>query len=92
MSTTVRLSTETRERLARLAAADGETLTAALERLVHEEEIRRFAEEFNAAYERIWADPQLAAIEREERALWDNAMRDGLHDEPPYVEGDGVGE
>lgn len=84
MSTTVRLSTEARTRLAHLAHANGETLTATLERLIGEEEDRRFAAAFTAAYDRIWADPHLAATERAERAVWDHALLDGLHDEPPY--------
>jgi predicted transcriptional regulator len=77
----VRISDETHELLTELAAKSGESMTVILARAVDAHYRERFFAEFNAAYERLWADPEAAREELEERALWEATLADGLEDE-----------
>jgi predicted transcriptional regulator len=79
-STTVRVSEHTHELLRKLAEATGEPLQKVLERAVESYRREQFFAEFNAAYERLRADPVAWEEELAERAEWDAALADGLDD------------
>jgi predicted transcriptional regulator len=79
-STTVRVSEHTHELLHKLAAATGEPLQKVLERAVEHYRRQQFYAEFNAAYERLRADPVAWEEELAERAEWDATLADGLDD------------
>lgn len=75
-TTTVRLSTRTRDRLSALAREDfgGISQEAALNRLIDEHEMHRV----HAAYARLAADPEAWADYQDELALTDASSGDGL--------------
>jgi predicted transcriptional regulator len=79
-STTVRVSEHTHELLRQLAEATGEPLQKVLERAVESYRREQFFAEFNAAYERLRADPVAWEEELAERAEWDATLADGLDD------------
>ena len=79
-STTVRVSEHTHELLRKLAAASGEPLQKVLERAVEHYRREQFYAEFNAAFERLKADPVAWEEELAERAEWDATLADGLDD------------
>jgi predicted transcriptional regulator len=79
-STTVRVSEHTHELLHKLAAATGEPLQKVLERAVEHYRREQFYAEFNAAFERLKADPVAWEEELAERAEWDATLADGLDD------------
>ena len=69
MSTTLRVSTETRDRFAQLAATTGRPMTQLLAEAADALERRLFFEEFNAGYERLRGDPEeWAEVEAEREA------------------------
>lgn len=80
-SATVRVSERTRKLLRELAAATGESMQAILERAIEDYSRRRFLEEANASYAALRNNAQAWQEELDERALWDNALMDGLEDE-----------
>jgi predicted transcriptional regulator len=79
-STTVRVSEHTHELLRKLAEATGEPLQKVLERAVETYRREQFYSEFNAAFERLRADPVAWEEELAERALWETTLADGLDD------------
>ena len=79
-STTVRVSEHTHELLRKLAEASGEPLQKVLERAVESYRREQFYAEFNAAFERLRADPVAWEGELAERALWGRTLADGLDD------------
>ena len=79
-STTVRVSEHTHELLRKLAEATGEPLQKVLERAVENYRREQFYAEFNAAFERLRADPVAWEEELAERALWERTLGDGLDD------------
>jgi hypothetical protein len=79
-STTVRVSEHTHQLLRQLAAASGEPLQKVIERAVESYRPKQFFAEFDAAYERLRADPVAWEEERAERAEWDATLADGLDD------------
>jgi predicted transcriptional regulator len=79
-STTVRVSEHTHELLRKLAEASGEPLQKVLERAVENYRRQQFYAEFNAAFERLRADPVAWEEELAERALWETTLADGLDD------------
>jgi len=73
--TTIKITTELRDQLGRVAAAyGGATLAETLQRLVDEHEVHAVL----AAYERLRGDEQEWASYREEARLTDNAAGDWL--------------
>jgi hypothetical protein len=66
--------------LRKLAAASGEPLQKVLERAVENYGREQFYAEFNAAFERLKADPVAWEEELAERAEWDATLADGLDD------------
>ncbi len=69
VSTTIRVSEETRDRLASLADAMGRPMTRVLDEAVDALERKMFFEAFNRRYEGLRNDPEAwAEIEQERRA------------------------
>ncbi len=69
MSTTIRVSEETRDRLASLASATGQPMTRVLDDAVEALERRIFFETFNRRYQELCDDPAAwAEIEQERRS------------------------
>ena len=79
-STTVRVSEHTHEQLRKLAASTGEPLQKVLERAVENYRRQQFYAEFNAAFERLRADPVAWEEELAERAELEGTLADGLDD------------
>ncbi len=69
MSTTIRVSEETRDRLASLAGATGRPMTRVLDDAVEALERKLFFDAFNRRFRELRDDPEAwAEIERERRA------------------------
>lgn len=81
-TTTVRIKPDTHRRLKDLASADNASLSDMLDRVVKEEERRRFWKAVNDSYERLRADPEAWAEWQAEVALWETTSADGLPEEP----------
>jgi predicted transcriptional regulator len=79
-TTTIRVSTETRDLLNRLARTTGSSMQQVLETALEQYRRRQFLEALNAAYAAMQADPQAQAEEAAELALWDMTLLDGLDD------------
>ncbi len=77
MSTTIRISKVTRDRVARLASATDRPMTAVLDDALDALERREFFTAFNEGWERIRADEQAAVEVEAERAQWEVTLRDG---------------
>ena len=79
-STTVRVSEHTHDLLRKLAEATGEPLQKVLERAVENYRREQFFAEFNAAFERLRADPVAWEEYLAEQAEWETTLADGLDD------------
>ena len=79
-TTTMRISTTTKEQLRELASRSGQKMEAVLDEAVELYRRQRFLEEANAAFAALRMDPQAWAAEAEERAAWDMTLADGLKD------------
>jgi predicted transcriptional regulator len=77
---TVRVSTATRDLIARLATEKGMTMTAVVEEAVDDYRRKKFFEDLHAAVERTRADPEAWADYQAEVAIFDKAAGDGLAD------------
>ena len=77
-SATVRISEQSHHRLRELAAQSGEPMQAVLDKALEQYRRQRFWEEMNAAYAVIQNDPEALAAEKEELALWETTLMDGL--------------
>jgi hypothetical protein len=82
----VRVSAATRDRIAKLAAEMGTSMSCVIDEAIRDYEHKRFFEELNAAIERTRADPVAWAEYQAEVAIFDNALSDGLgtDDIPEY--------
>ncbi|GEM_PF-651017 len=69
-------------RLQSLGEEFGMPLGAVVQRLVEQEEERRYWVQFDADYAALRADSTADAEERQERAQWDTTLMDGLSDYP----------
>ncbi|HEX9642441.1 MAG TPA: hypothetical protein VGC11_00380 [Acidimicrobiia bacterium] len=76
MSTTIRVSEETRDRLASLASATGRPMTRVLEDAVETLERRIFFETLNRRYEELRDDPEAWAEIEHERRTEEGAVGD----------------
>ena len=74
----VRVPATVYARLQSLAEESGAPMGAVVQRLVEQEEERRYWARFDADYAALRADPAADAEERQERALWDTTLTDGL--------------
>ena len=76
MSTTIRVSEQTRDRFARLADATGRPMTQLLDEAADALERRVFFDQFSARYEVLHADPSTWGEIEAERVVEGGAMRD----------------
>ncbi len=76
MSTTIRVSEETRDRLASLASATGRPMTRILDEAVEALERKLFFETLNRRYEELRADPEAWAEIDQERRSEEGAVGD----------------
>lgn len=78
--TTIKVSTETRDRLKRLADAERSTMEAALAKVLDEAEEARFWQGVKDDYARLQDDPEQWSDYVSELAQWDQTVNDGLGD------------
>lgn len=78
-TTTVRISTTTRDALRELAASSGENLAALLDQAVDALRRDRFFAGLDAAYTALENDPVEAARSAAETELWSATLADGLN-------------
>ena len=76
MSTTIRVSEQTRDRFAKLAHATGRPMTQLLDEAADALERRVFFDQLSARYETLRADPAAWGEIEAERAVEHGAMRD----------------
>jgi hypothetical protein len=79
--TTIKVSTQTRDRLKRFADEGHLTMEAALSQILDQAEAARFWEGVRADYARLQEDPEQWAEYAGELAEWDATSGDGLADE-----------
>ena len=79
-TTTIRVSTETRDLLHQLAQTSGASMQQVLETALHQYRRRQFLEALNTAYAAMRDEPRVQAEEAEELAAWDNTLLDGLEE------------
>jgi hypothetical protein len=77
---TIRVRSDTRERLKRLGRDRGLNTPDLLDSLVREAEDDQLLVEHEAAMSRIMANPEQAASYRSELSAWDGTLQDGLKD------------
>jgi len=80
-STQVRISDNTREVLRSLASQAGESMQEIVEKAVESYRRKSFLEGLSNDFRALQDDPQAWQDEKEERALWDNTLQDGLENE-----------
>ena len=76
MSTTIRVSEQTRDRFARLAYATGRPMTQLLDEAADALERRVFFDQFSARYEELHADPRAWGEIEAERVVEGGATPD----------------
>ena len=76
MSTTIRVSEETRDRLASLATSTGRPMTRVLDDAVEALERKVFFDQFNRRYQELRDDSAAWSAIEEERRVEDGALRD----------------
>lgn len=81
MTTTVRISEETKKVLASIASRKGISQQAVLAEAVEEYRRKLHWEQFNEAYSALRSDRRSLAEEKSERGLWDATLADGLEKE-----------
>jgi predicted transcriptional regulator len=80
MTTTIRVSTHTRDLLQALAQRSGVSMQAVLEHALEQYRRQQLLEATNAAYAALHTDAEAwAALERE-RNDWDQTLADGLQE------------
>jgi hypothetical protein len=79
-TTTIRVRSDTRERLKRLGLDRGLSTPDLLDALARSAEDDQLLVEHEAAMDRIMADPEQAASYRSELSAWDGTLQDGLKD------------
>lgn len=78
----IRIPDTVYSRLQSLAEEQGMPMGAVVQRLVEQEEERRYWAQFDADYAALRADRSSDAEARQEYALWDTTLTDGLADYP----------
>ena len=80
-TTTIRVSTETRETLHKLAESSGVSMQKILESALETFRRQQLLEQANTAYAILRNDPAAWKEVEDERRLWDATLGDGLEDE-----------
>ena len=83
-SSTVRISDRSHRTLKELARTSGQPMQAILEHAIEEERRCLYFDRLHADYQRLRSDPEAWEEHQAERALWDNTLKDGPENEPPY--------
>jgi predicted transcriptional regulator len=78
MSTTIRVSEETRARVAAISDATGEQMQTVVDRAIRAYEESLFWERFEQGYERLAGDADAWHAITDERAVEEKAVRDGI--------------
>jgi predicted transcriptional regulator len=82
-SLTVRISRDAHKALTELAQKSGGSMQAILDKAIEQYRRQSFLEGLAADFAALRANPQAWAEELAEREIWDNALMDGLEDDPP---------
>ena len=77
-STTILLPLETHTKLQRLARDEGKAIDQVIDRLIEDDEQRRFFDQMAKDFERIRSDPEAWSDYQHELALLDTTLLDGL--------------
>jgi len=77
MSTTIRVSEDTRDRFSKLASETGRPMTQLLDEAADALERRLFFDRLDARYDELRSDPDAWAEIEAERSLEDGAVNDG---------------
>lgn len=88
---TVRISTRSHQTLRQLADDAGEPMQTVLDKALEQYRRQRFFEECDAAFASLQQDPQAWAEYKQELALWDVTLMDGLDPEEVWTEEDLTG-
>ena len=83
-TTTVRVTAETHDRLARLAAQTGRTIQETVAAAIEAYETELMFARADAAYAALASDSAARTEYEAEVAAWDATLADGLSDEEPY--------
>lgn len=78
---TARISLHAQNILRDLAEKSGKTIQEILNEAIESYRRYKFLDECNSAYAKLKSNPKAWKEEKEERALFDNALKDGLKDE-----------
>ncbi len=78
MSTTVRISEETRSKLRQLAEETGKPMQTVLDQALDAYRRDCFFTALDAAYAALWADPAAREEELAERTLFEGTLSDGF--------------
>ena len=79
-SPNIRISLRSKTVLQALAKREGKPMQAVLDEAIEHYQRDKFLDEVNAAYAALRNDAIAWKEEQAERALWDNAVADGLND------------
>ena len=79
-TTTIRVSSRTRDLLQELAQTSGSSMQAVLEQALEQYRRQQLLEETNAAYAALRAAPEAWADLEQERLAWDQTLADGLEE------------
>jgi predicted transcriptional regulator len=85
-STTVRISDTSHKLLGELAAQEGVSMQAILEKALESYRRQRFLEEVNAAYAAARQDREAWEALQQERAAWEGTLADGLDTEEIWTD------
>lgn len=77
-SATVRISATAHNALRAIAAQNGESMQAVLDKAIEDFRRRHLLEQTNAAYAALRNNPQEWTALHEERSIWDVTLADGL--------------
>lgn len=80
MTTTIRVSTHTRDLLHQLAQQSGTSMQSVLELALEQYRRQQLLEATNAAYAALQADTEARAGLERERNEWDQTLADGLEE------------
>lgn len=85
-TTTIRVPTEVREKLAELSKSEGRPIGQLIQGFLDDYEERQFFKRLGEDFRRLQSDPEEWADYQRELAEWDATLMDGLEDEPPWEE------
>lgn len=80
-SPNIRISPRSKAVLRTLAKQEGKPMQAVLDEAIEHYQRDKFLDEVNAAFANLKSDPKAWKEERAERALWDEALADGIENE-----------